>query len=422
MACGDKTIRLWEPRSDGSAARITLLWKGIGGKVLALAFHPERESLLAFGTEEGRVGVYDVSAQSYASHASRHGAPVMALSWRRVSGGATRLCSLAADGALLEWRAELALSATHRDLDASQERPPSELARSLGEEMRAAAAQGPADSGSEPGLITDAAWCPAGALLAVGRERGALEVWQHGGDGWACATRVWAHAKGVTRVRWHPNAQPGGSRRLLSTAADGTLCVFDVAAAGSATQLFSVQAHRRCVQDAAWNPHADATLATASVDGSLRVWDTACAPSPPAEERAGSALRAVMRGHDGRALAVCWSAARADVVFSGSEDQTVRTWQWEHERHAPKPAAAPAPAAEEAAESGEAAEAPTTDVDAAAAKQPAAPQPRRRRQAAAAASVLSPAAHDPKALLAACVALVRSCVRGAGPAALGLRR
>ena len=407
MACGDKTIRLWEPRSDGAAPRITLLWKGIGGKVLALAFHPERESLLAFGTEEGRVGVYDVSSQAHASYAARHAAPIMTLSWRRVSGAAPRLCSLAADGTLVEWRAELALSATHRDLDAAQERPLPELTRSLGEEMRAAAA-GPAqvsDSGNEPGLITDAAWCPAGALLVVGRERGALEVWQHGAGGWACETRLWAHAKGVTRVRWHPSAQPLGSRRLLSAAADGTLCVFDVSAAGGAAQLFSVQAHRRCVQDAAWSPHADATLATASVDGSIRVWDAACAPSQAAEERAGSALRSVMRGHDGRALAVCWSAARADVVFSGSEDQTVRIWQWEHERHTPKPPAPPA--AEEATAAAEAAEAPAADTEAAAAKQPAAVQPRRRRQAAAAKSVLSPAAHDSAELLAACVSLVR---------------
>jgi gem associated protein 5 len=403
VACGDKTIRLWEPRSDSGAARITLLWKGIGGKVLALAFHPERDSLLAFGTEEGRVGVYDVSAQTYASHAGRHGASVMALSWRRVSGAAPRLCSLAADGALVEWRGELALSATHRDVDAAQERPLAELAVSLSDELRTA---GPAsDSGSEPGLITDAAWCPAGALLAVGRERGALEVWQPGADGWSCPTRVWAHAKGVTRVRWHPSAQPLGSRRLLSTAADGTLCVFDVSAASSVAQLFSVQAHRRGVQDAAWSPHADATLATASMDGSIRVWDTACV----AEEPASSALRSVMRGHDGRALAVCWSAARSDTVFSGSEDQTVRIWQWEHERHAPKPPAA-APAAEEATESGEATEAPVTpaaDGDAAAAKQPAASQPRRRRQAAAAKSVLSPATHDAAELLAACASLVR---------------
>ena len=424
VACGDKTIRLWEPRSDGGAARITLLWKGIGGKVLALAFHPERESLLAFGTEEGRVGVYDVSAQSYASHAGRHAAPVMTLSWRRVSGAQPRLCSLAADGALLEWRAELALSTASRDLDAVHERPLSELTRSLSEEMRAAAAgtAQASDSGNEPGFITDAAWCTAGAILAVGRERGALEVWHHGADGWTCPTRLWAHAKGVTRVRWHPSAQPLGSRRLLSTAADGTLCVFDVSAAGSAAQQFSLQAHRRCVQDAAWSPHADTTFATASVDGSIRVWDMASAPSPPAQESAGAALRSVMRGHDGRALAVCWSASRGDVVFSGSEDQTVRIWLWEHERHAPKPPATPA--TEQAADSSEAAEPPAASAasaDVAAPKQqPAASQPRRRRQAAAAKSVLSAVTHDAAELLTACVSLVRVHCDGPRPCAASL--
>ena len=64
MACGDKTIRLWEPRSDSGAARITLLWKGIGGKVLALAFHPERDSLLEIVL--GRTG-----APRYPPHRTR---------------------------------------------------------------------------------------------------------------------------------------------------------------------------------------------------------------------------------------------------------------------------------------------------------------------------------------------------------------
>jgi gem associated protein 5 len=442
VACGDKTIRLWEPRADAPGqpgARTTSLWKGLNAKVLALAFHPAREGVLAFGTEEGRVGVCDVTSQLQAAHSTRHAAPVMALSWRTMPGGApAHLCSLAADGVLWEWRTELALSAGHRNA-AEAASTGEATALTLAAELGGAPAVEDA-AGGAPGHITDAAWAPDGIWLAVGRERGALEVWRasaaDAGE-WACTARLWGHAKGVTRVRWHPKAEPGGGRRLLSAAADGTLCAFVVASDGTASALVTVQAHRRCVQDAAWSPHAEALAATASVDGTARVWDLGAAAQHAAEQSAAQLPLAVLRGHDGRVLAVCWSAARADTLFTGSEDQTVRAWRWQDARHLPRPAVqqeaaaeeAPPDAASSAASDAAAAAAADATADAGSTAAPsaapesgaasAAPQPsRRRRQAGAKSLMPAPAldgsAQGQQALRDACVSLVRGCARATG--------
>jgi hypothetical protein len=72
---GDKTIRLvdtaaWVAQSGSSSsssgsssgAPPLLLWRGLQSMVTAVCWHPRQEGLLAFGTAEGRVGVYDVFA------------------------------------------------------------------------------------------------------------------------------------------------------------------------------------------------------------------------------------------------------------------------------------------------------------------------------------------------------------------------
>ena len=48
----------------------------------AVAWHPFVEGLLAFGTEEGRVGLYEVFSARHAVYAACASAGVVGLSWR----------------------------------------------------------------------------------------------------------------------------------------------------------------------------------------------------------------------------------------------------------------------------------------------------------------------------------------------------
>jgi gem associated protein 5 len=76
--------------------------------VTAVSFHPQRDGVLAFGTAEGRVGVYDVLSGKHAAYAISHRAAVTVLVWcspcSAVAAGDTTaaLYSLAAD-AVFAW-------------------------------------------------------------------------------------------------------------------------------------------------------------------------------------------------------------------------------------------------------------------------------------------------------------------------------
>ena len=59
------------------------LWQGLPDKPTALAWHPSDASTLAFGCEDGAVGLFDVGASIGAVFAARHAGPVIAVAWQR---------------------------------------------------------------------------------------------------------------------------------------------------------------------------------------------------------------------------------------------------------------------------------------------------------------------------------------------------
>lgn len=58
-------------------------------KVLCLAWHPEHENLLAFSTEEGRVGIYDVNKTSNVPNIVKPftSAPIYQITWAKMRMG-----------------------------------------------------------------------------------------------------------------------------------------------------------------------------------------------------------------------------------------------------------------------------------------------------------------------------------------------
>ena len=124
------------------------------------------------------------------------------------------------------------------------------------------------------------------------------------------------HTKRVTAVRWHPRAAEADDEALFpgwlaATSKDGSFLVYD----GGGGVVRSPPSCRQALNDVAWAPGgAGAVAATAGQDGLVRVVDVSFRPS----------LRAVMRGHDGSVLCVCWARvddAGGSALLSGSDDR-----------------------------------------------------------------------------------------------------
>jgi WD40 repeat protein len=82
--CGDSTIRV--ATCDLSAGSLfdeerMQMWRGIPAAVLALSWHPIKKQILAFGCEDGTVGMVDVKSKKMHLGISRHPSPVAALIW-----------------------------------------------------------------------------------------------------------------------------------------------------------------------------------------------------------------------------------------------------------------------------------------------------------------------------------------------------
>ncbi|KAG3194741.1 hypothetical protein PC128_g9086 [Phytophthora cactorum] len=82
---GDQTIRLWNLGTDAASVasdyQCDLLWKGLQSKVTCVRWHPFQHSVLAYGMEDGRIGVYDIQSKKYNHFRTSHGSEAQQLQW-----------------------------------------------------------------------------------------------------------------------------------------------------------------------------------------------------------------------------------------------------------------------------------------------------------------------------------------------------
>lgn len=82
IGVGDSMIRLWNMNNSVNPFDVTVLWQGIKSKVTALAWHPVKEGRLGFGTDDGRVGVFDTLSNKPPSISSHyHRRTVYVVAW-----------------------------------------------------------------------------------------------------------------------------------------------------------------------------------------------------------------------------------------------------------------------------------------------------------------------------------------------------
>eukprot|EP00854_Cymbomonas_tetramitiformis_P021222 gene21222-25500_t len=322
VACGDKSIRLWD--AGGSSAGHSegtmphLLWRGLQNKVTAVAWHPTEEGLLAFGTDVGRVGVYEVFSQRHAVYTSCHAGCVTGLAWRASpsDGGGGTLFSIAVDGAVWRWPAAKipgsaggaagrTMSISGRTLAVGERlpRPPGGAAGAKWSAMQ---------------WTSDARCFALGTSGIGGQTDGSVEVYTPlEDDTWRllCAHRE--HTKRVTTLRVLGSTSDDGQVCIYGVCVDTEVAVKQASSRGGCLRRWA--AHRKSVSALSWSPHDAGLVATACAEGLSKVWGISGeVPS----------LRAEHRAHHGRALCIQWSAVHPTVIVTGGEDQVLRAWDF----------------------------------------------------------------------------------------------
>ncbi|XP_011609486.2 gem-associated protein 5 [Takifugu rubripes] len=315
LGVGDNMIRVWNTLTTQNQYDTRSFWQGIKSKVTALSWHPRKEGWLSFGTDDGKVGIYDVfSNKSPQISSSYHrktvytlawGPPVPPLSFGAAEGKpACSLYSCAGEGVILQHDPSK-LSAEASDID--------KLIRDTN------------DIKHKLSPHTDLSWKPDGKAVAIGNEDGCIDVYLAPDLKLLCS--IQQHHKIINTLRWHPehSSPPQLHGLLASGSSNAIVYVHDLRSIiedPPEGPLVLTEPHRRLcghtskITGMAWSPHHDARLVTVSYDGTAQVWDVL--QEAPVSN---------YQGHTGYLLSVDWSPVDPDVIWTGGKDFTVQEWR-----------------------------------------------------------------------------------------------
>ncbi|KAL6098373.1 gemin5 [Pungitius sinensis] len=312
LGVGDNMIRVWNTLTTQNQYDTRSFWQGVKSKVTALAWHPKKEGTLSFGTDDGKVGVFEVFANRPPQiSSSYHKKTVYTLAWGPpVSFGAAggkashSLYSCAGEGVILQHDPSK-LSGEASDID--------KLIRDTNNIQHKLSPH------------TDLSWKPDGKVVAIGNEDGCVEVYAAPSLQQLCS--IQQHHKIINTLRWHHDhdSPPELHCLLASGSSNATVYVHDLRAVienPPESPVVLTEPYRRLcghtskITGMAWSPHHEARLVTVSYDGTAQVWDVL------QEEPLSN-----YRGHVGYLLCVDWSPVDPDVIWTGGKDFTLHEWR-----------------------------------------------------------------------------------------------
>uniref|UniRef100_A0A8C6WLR0 Gem (nuclear organelle) associated protein 5 n=1 Tax=Neogobius melanostomus TaxID=47308 RepID=A0A8C6WLR0_9GOBI len=300
LGVGDNMIRVWNTQSSNHYDTRSF-WQGIKSKVTALAWHPQREGALAFGTDDGKVGIYDVfsSKPRYILKLS------ITISWSIGSSKgkpAYSLYSCAGEGTILQ-HDPYQLNSEAFNID--------KLIKNSNNIQHKLSPH------------TDLNWKPDGKVVAIGNEDGCIDVYEAPSLRLLCS--IQQHHKIINTLRWHHGLSPELGCLLASGSSNAIVYVHDLKhvlecpgdSAVVITEPFRrLSGHTAKITGLSWSHHHDDRLVTVCYDGTAQVWDV-LQEAPVCN----------YRGHHGNLLCVDWSPVDPDVVWTGGKDFTVHEWR-----------------------------------------------------------------------------------------------
>ncbi|KAL3879528.1 hypothetical protein ACJMK2_031822, partial [Sinanodonta woodiana] len=325
LGVGDAVIRIMNMNSSG-ANDVTVFWQGIKSKVTALSWHPVKDGLLAYGTDDGRVGIYDVlSTKPPNISTTYHRRTVYVVAWgpqcpaKGPGSKITYFLYSVGDGVILE----------HDPFHLTDE---AIKVNDIIEETNG-------NKGIKFPIRSAISWSPDFAAIAVGNDDGSVEVYQS--PDMKLLVVVHVHHKLINVIEWHPyftmeTASGSQYQHWIATGSnEAVVHVVDLAKALAEREpggeplyiresLRQLEGHSGRITGLAWSPHKEGQLVSVSYDGRALVWDVASVQ-----------IKACYQGHLGKLLCVEWSGLDPDDVITGGDDFALH--RWKVSKHAPHP-------------------------------------------------------------------------------------
>lgn len=241
FGCPDKRILVLNASNlKSNSINLHPLMNKIQNNVSALAWHPENENLLAFGTVEGRVGIYDANKTQNVPTTLQPftGKEIYSLLWCNLTDNLNK--------------SKMALLAVSADqfvyiYDSKDKKSP--------------AITIPIKNAS--------AVSTNGTLLAVGRQTGEFLICQLNEQ----FTKIWEERvfdKYVCCLAWNPF----NKNKLAVASAEKDIYIFDCSEAKTGLNLIGVlKGHSSGITSLNWNHNLENLLVSSGVDGTVRVWD-----------------------------------------------------------------------------------------------------------------------------------------------------
>lgn len=312
---GDTMLRIWnlsEPHE--TSFDITMLWQKIKGNVRAVAWHPEKENLIAYGTAEGRIGMFDTNGnKSPILYRQYHRRTVYSLRWGPHPGTKNYTLYSCGEGDLVYY-----------DID----KPNKDPTLILGQKC------------------TELSWKPDYSCLAVGLQNGTILFYNC--DLKECGHSISTMKVGVHCLTWHPDstatdlkfsplrnyiAVAHNSTKItildlsdllhkeyetdpLTESHDKTSDIEEITSRTVNKVVATLNGHSEKIVCLAWSPHFSGYLVSSSYDYTAQVWNV---------ER--QEMIATFADHCGPVYCCMWSPLNPDFIMTGSADFTLRLWK-----------------------------------------------------------------------------------------------